>query len=174
MTVIGLTGEAGCGKTTAANVLVDKGYQKLSFATPVKKLAYKFGWDGKKDDRGRRLLQLVGTEIGRWYDPDIWVKKAAEAVKDIDDTQKLYMAPTLIVFDDVRFANEASLIKKLDGFIIELVGCSAPLAVDGASHASEQGIPNELIDYHWEFPCFNSADLFAKAFKEMITDLVGE
>ena len=173
MTVIGLTGKAGCGKTTAAKVLVEKGFQRLSFATPVKHVAKRFGWDGEKDEKGRRLLQLIGTEIGRWYDPDIWVKEMARKILDVEDTNKYYMDQTMIVIDDVRFNNEAKLIKDLDGFVIELTGRFVYRDGVLSSHSSERGISKELIDYSWEFPDFNSPDLFKQAFNKKITESIG-
>ena len=173
MTIIGITGKAGSGKTTAAKVLVDRGFMKLSFATPVKEIAKMFGWDGKKDDRGRRLLQLIGTEIGRWYDDRIWVKKMAQRILDIEETNKYYQDQTMIVIDDVRFDNEAKLIKELDGFVIELKGNAFYQEGFLATHTSERGVSKSVIDYSWDFPFYNSVEEFSGVFADKVKWLIG-
>jgi len=65
MIILGLCGKAGAGKTTAAKMIClefDDAYI-LPFAQPVKKYAMLMGWNGKKDTKGRRLLQLLGTDM---------------------------------------------------------------------------------------------------------------
>jgi hypothetical protein len=135
MKIIAFAGLAQSGKTTAANFI--PGVKILSFADPVKQIALSsFNWDGIKDEKGRRLLQVIGTECGRAYDNDIWIKKMREQIK-------IY-APLyeLIAIDDCRFDNEPELVKELGGIVIEILrpGC----VPDG--HASEQGISPHLID----------------------------
>jgi hypothetical protein len=76
---IGLSGAAGAGKDTAADAILAQGpFYVDHFAADLKRIARDyFGWDGKKDERGRKLLQLLGTEVGRaWYE-GIWVEKYA-------------------------------------------------------------------------------------------------
>ena len=135
MKIIGFAGLAQSGKTSAANFI--PGVKILSFADPVKQIALSsFNWDGVKDEKGRRLLQVIGTECGRAYDNDIWVKKMREQIK-------IY-APLydIIAIDDCRFDNESELVKELGGMVIEIIrpGC----VPDG--HASEQGVSPHLID----------------------------
>lgn len=173
MTIIGITGKAGSGKTTAANVLADRGFKKLSFATPLKEIAKAFGCSGEEDDRNRELYQKLGTDVGRWYDKDIWVKKMAQRILDIEEASIAYQDQTMIVIDDVRFDNEAMLIKKLDGFVIELKGSGYYKSGSLASHASEGGISESLIDYSWDFPFYNSVDEFSSEFKKKINWLIG-
>jgi hypothetical protein len=137
MKIIAFTGLAKSGKTTAANYI--PGVKILSFADPVKQIALKsFNWDGVKDEKGRRLLQVIGTECGRAYDNDIWVKKMRELL-DKNTGHK-----GIIAIDDCRFDNEAVLVRELKGIVIEIhrPGC----APDG--HASEQGVSQHLVDKH--------------------------
>ena len=137
MKIIAFTGLAQSGKTTAANFI--PGVKILSFADPVKQIALtSFNWDGVKDEKGRRLLQVIGTECGRAYDYDIWVKKMREQIAIY---APLY---NVIAIDDCRFNNESELVRELGGIVIEIIrpGC----APDG--HASEQGISPDLIDKH--------------------------
>ncbi len=77
MHIIGIHGPLGGGKTFLANEIKDcfNGVVILPFAKLLKDFAFEMGWDGKKDPKGRRLLQLLGTECGRkCISQDIWVK----------------------------------------------------------------------------------------------------
>ncbi len=82
--VIWLTGIPASGKTTLAEMLLEefnKDVDTLASIVPmakeIKRIAREdFGWDGKKDENGRRLLQVLGTEAGRMYDENIWVHKS--------------------------------------------------------------------------------------------------
>lgn len=157
MKIIAFTGLAQSGKTTAANVI--PGVKILSFADPVKQIALtSFNWDGVKDEKGRRLLQVIGTECGRAYDYDIWVKKMREQIQ-------IY-APiyNIIAIDDCRFNNESELVRELGGIVIEIIrpGC----APDG--HASEAGISPQLIDKQ----IMNDGTL--ELFKEKVRTLISE
>jgi hypothetical protein len=105
---IGFTGLAGSGKTYAATWFrfrTGKG-SVWSFAGEIKSIATRMGWDGQKDDRGRKLLQDIGS-AGRAYDPWMWVSKM----------------PTdqPIIIDDVRFTNEAEAIKDAGGIVVRII-----------------------------------------------------
>jgi len=107
--IILVSGKLGSGKTTFANklqaVLTQAGYYtiKMAFADEVKRIAKEeFDWDGKKNQKGRRLLQVIGTEAGRAYDEDIWVKKL---VKNLEKHISL-TPPSVVIIDDWRFPNE--------------------------------------------------------------------
>jgi dephospho-CoA kinase len=110
---IGLMGLAGSGKDTAAEVLYNYGYARYAFADRVKNLAWRFGWDGNKDERGRALLQNIGM-AGRQYDPETWIKYVELLIEKGEDSR-------LIVFTDVRFQNEADYIRSKGGIIVRIV-----------------------------------------------------
>lgn len=101
------------GKTTAADRLVARhGFVKYALADPIKEIARRgFGWDGRKDARGRRLLQEIGT-VGRNYDPDLWLDRFAARLA--------LEAPARAVVDDLRLAREAAFLRRL-GFACVLV-----------------------------------------------------
>ena len=119
-----LIGAAGNGKTTLAEALVEqRGYTRLSFATPVKELSVdvynliaeyigeptitKEHFHANKGDY-RTLMQVVGTELGRdMFRESVWVD---EAVKRIGEIQ------TPVVIDDCRFINELDSLLRL-GFV---------------------------------------------------------
>ena len=61
----------------------------------------------------REFLQLLGTEVGRAIDPDIWVKSLMHWYSKFPER------PNWIV-TDVRFPNEAEAIKREGGLLIRV------------------------------------------------------
>ncbi len=99
-TIILIGGKAGCGKTTAAKILLDMCEYGaiLHFASGVKRAAeVSFGWNGEKDEKGRELLQRIG-QAGRAYNENMWVDQAA-----LYATVQEYNP---YIIDDWRFPNE--------------------------------------------------------------------
>ena len=155
--IIGLAGRAGSGKTTAAKHLVDElGFTRLSFADPIRNMVGDFlmdmGYGADYVDSlltieknqvlapigrsSRQLMQSIGTEWGRdCVDNDVWVTLARRRVRTID--------ADLIVFDDVRFENEASMVRSLGGIIIHID--RGDLVAD--AHRSEAGIMDDDNDF---------------------------
>jgi len=122
---IGLIGLAGSGKDTAAEALGEFGYWKAAFANHLKQLAYEFGWDGQKDERGRALLQDLGMAARR-YNPNFWIEQLTWPTKS-----RAHNLPQ--VFTDVRFQNEADYVRSIGGIIVRIV---RPGIISG-NHESE-------------------------------------
>jgi len=133
--VIGICGLIGSGKDTVANFLIENhGYQKISFADSLKDgVSTVFGWDrdmleGRttesrewreqpdefwtketgKEITPRLVLQLFGTDCMRngFFD-GIWVSLTKKKI--LENPQTNFVIP------DVRFANEAQMIKDING-----------------------------------------------------------
>lgn len=133
--IIGICGLIGSGKGTVADILVDyHNFQKISFADKLKDgVAQVFGWDralleGDTDrsrlwrekvdeywtkETGREItprlvLQEFGTDCMRmgFYD-GIWVSLVKKHM--LDNPHVNYVIP------DVRFPNEMSMIRELEG-----------------------------------------------------------
>ena len=137
---IGITGLAGSGKDTLADILVahtDK-YIKASFAMKLKEVCLNFGWDGQKDDSGRKLWQTIGMAV-REYSPNGWVNILDKYLKS-NHPDKQY------VFTDVRFKNEADYIKANKGIIIRVTRPSLVLS-EAHRHISEAGQSEITPDY---------------------------
>lgn len=82
----------------------------------------------------RYVMQLWGTEYRRAKDPDYWVRIVDEWIK-----RKHAAGYRHLVITDVRFPNEAALIRHYGGKLLRVVRPSlAGLADDTAQHASEQ------------------------------------
>jgi len=129
---VGLIGLAGAGKDTAALALVANGWRRVAFADRLKSLAFQFGWDGRKDDAGRKLLQDLGM-AARAYNEDFWVMQAI-----------VVGANTPIVFTDVRFQNEADYVRSRGGIIIRI---KKPEQISSDSHESELNQYDIVADY---------------------------
>lgn len=107
----GISGKARSGKNTVALPFIQAGFKCIALADKVKEIARDlFGWDGKKDEKGRNLLIAIGM-LGRQIDPDVWIKYAMEKIKTGEH----------VVIPDIRFKNEASWIKAHKGVLIRVV-----------------------------------------------------
>ena len=150
--IIGITGKATAGKSTlarfiASHVMGGLRPYRIAFADEVKRIARVcFGWDGVKDEKGRRLLQFIGTECGRAYNPDIWVEKVKKKI--VEDLGRSSVEHVVII-DDVRFDNEAQYIRDNEGVVIRVFGRGEELKGECSGHASESGIPDNLVDIEW-------------------------
>lgn len=105
-----ISGRAGEGKSTFARICTtiliedyDEGSIIIPLAAKVKDTIKFMGWNGKKDKRGRALLQAVGN-IGREYDDNLW----ADHVVDFIQSQPVLFNFTFI--DDWRFPNEFDVV----------------------------------------------------------------
>jgi len=130
--LIAVTGKAGSGKSEVARILheMQPGSLILSFAAPVKRIAKEFyGWDGEKDASGRRLLQDIAT-AGRRYNSEIWVNCMLERINMVQHNLDV------IIIDDLRFLNEAKLVRNFQGKIIKVYGRGHDLGIFG-EHQSE-------------------------------------
>jgi hypothetical protein len=107
MKVILISGKAQHGKDTSAIFMKEalelEGRRVLiaHYGDLVKFICEKyFGWDGKKDEKGRSLLQYVGTDVVRKQKPDFWVNFVCEVLEMFSDQWDRVIIP------DCRFPNE--------------------------------------------------------------------
>ncbi len=118
---IAFFGPMASGKTWMANYFWQN-YQwstRISFADPLKALAYKlYGIEGKSGTN-RTILQELGQDI-RKHDPDVWIKLALEKIIELENT---YKEPPLVLLDDLRYVNEAKALKR-NGFMLVQVATS--------------------------------------------------
>lgn len=144
---VAFTGLAQSGKTTCAKWLVDKfGFGLLSFAAPLKRMLATLVTVHDKEATPdvlcgktvRHAMQTLGTEWGRQLiGPDIWIRAAQAEYERV----RLAGVPG-VTCDDVRFDNEAELVQKLGGIVIEL---ERPGQARMA-HVSERGVRPDLIN----------------------------
>lgn len=118
MKIITISGHAQNGKDTVAKLLSDKLREKqyrvliTHYADLLKYICQTFfNWDGAKDERGRHILQYVGTDIVRKEKPDFWVDFISEILKFFGTNWDYVIIP------DLRFPNELGKLKS-DGFAV--------------------------------------------------------
>ena len=131
--VLMFAGKAGAGKDTSATVVQSfiPQTERFAFAYKVKEIAKQFGWDGVKDEKGRKLLQSVG-QTGRAYDKDLWAKDCA---------QRIAAYSGLALVTDLRFRNEMNVVKEAfpDAKVILVKGRAADLG-ENAKDISEHDL----------------------------------
>lgn len=146
--IIGLTGQAGSGKDTVADMLLDYGFSKIAFASTLKAMLTAAGWPEPTREHKEAMLpglnftwrkaaQTLGTEWGRSLDPDLWLKIIMLKIKS--NPQMNW------VISDCRFPNEAYAIRHI-GTLIHIKGRITTITGENASHASEQSIPIQKED----------------------------
>lgn len=131
--LIGMAGYARSGKDTVADMLVKQhGFVKVRFADALKRgLATMFDMteaqlDGDQKEleiprlgrTSRYMMRTLGTEWGRrLIHPDVWVIAMEQHL-----SQLLASGCRRIVISDVRFENEAKLVKsaKYQGFLVRV------------------------------------------------------
>jgi hypothetical protein len=155
---IGLHGFPGTGKDAVAKILADYGYTRVAFADKLREALYVlnpvvlFGTDGQDirvkdivDTIGwdeakraypeiRRMLQVIGTEVGReMIDQNVWVDAAFKGL----DKDKKY------VFTDLRFENEHHAIDSRLGMLVKIERPGVGAVND---HKSEKPLPDKWFD----------------------------
>lgn len=142
--ILGVTGPAGAGKDTvglwfekhynfrryAMAYALKAGMAAMGFPEPTDRAlkeqiipGFGFTW--------REAAQKLGTEWGRGLDPDIWLKIAEREISRHNDS---------VIITDIRFENEASMIRKFGGTVLHVYGRKAALDAPNAQHASEAGV----------------------------------
>lgn len=168
-----ISGRAGVGKTTMAQFMVEhlksnnNSAAIFSFAAGVKSIARFMGWNGDKDERGRKLLQEIGV-VGRRYNKDIWAKLM------VDSIFSMGIIPDYIIVDDWRFQNEFKYLKKGDLFYIFKIRVEAPdrEILKGTplyNDISERSLP-EGVNSLYDFVVFNNGSL--EALKQRSIDIL--
>lgn len=150
--IIGLSGYARSGKDTVAELLVlNYGFKRLAFADGIREallalnpilhdghrlneLVGMYGWEvAKAKDEVRRLLQVMGTEVGRkLINEDVWVWLLFNKVNTNER----------IVIPDVRFPNEARMIEQQGGEVWR-INRHNHSAVN--NHISEHALDNHMF-----------------------------
>lgn len=151
MNVITISGKAECGKDTTAKELKTQlenmGYSVLicHYADLLKYICKTFfDWDGNKDEEGRTLLQMVGTETIRTKEPNYWVDFIKQILRFFKDEWDFVLIP------DTRFPNEINLMKEeFHTVSIKVVrpNYENHLTEEQRQHASEVALDDFSFDY---------------------------
>ena len=134
--VIGISGRKQSGKSAAANWLTSRhGYVVVSMADPIREALLALdpwlygtemrlsdaigwlGWDLAKEQipEVRRLLQVMGTEVGRdILGETVWLRIAHRRVTEHLEEGRRVVVP------DVRFPNESKMIGDFGGTVVRI------------------------------------------------------
>ena len=153
MQIILISGKAEHGKSTVAlmvkDILESKGKKvlKIAYGDLVKYLCGKyFGWDGQKDEKGRGILQRIGTNVIREKNPNYWVDFVKDFAKLFENEYDY------AIVDDSRFKNELEQWDKngWNTFIVrvEREGHVSSLTEAQLQHPSETSLDDYNFDYY--------------------------
>jgi hypothetical protein len=129
--IIGLTGKAGAGKDTFASFVSEK--EVLAYASPLKDAtAFLFNFTKEQLYKDKETVDL------RNFDNDFFIKNMEQRLSQTKSS--------LVIVTDVRFDNEAEIIRKKGGIIISIERPNSNATLH-TNHSSEQGISKNLIDF---------------------------
>ena len=150
--IIGLSGYAQSGKDTVAKVLVEHyGFTRVAFADKIRQLANEvnplvgdsmhlnelldeYGWDvAKQNLYVRQFLQQLGVGARKLFGEEFWIDRALASIFQHENT----------VVTDVRFVNEADMIKHQNG---QLWRVKRPGINAVNSHVSEHDLDSYKVD----------------------------
>lgn len=155
MKVILISGKAQSGKDTVASMLREKlisdNHRVLltHYADLLKYICCNyFGWDGNKDEKGRQILQYVGTDVIRKRNPTLWVNFVAMMLRYFHENWDYVIIP------DCRFPNEVTTMvdNGFDTIHLRVVrqNFQSPLSEEQQKHSSETALDDTIPDFYIE------------------------
>lgn len=154
ITVIGISGKKGAGKTTVGEEVARiLGAARVDLADEIKEICARhfsatteqlYGTESQKNERlpcgltARQVMQRVGKAF-REIDPNAWLRPFMQEVRE--NREELDDVPVVVC--DVRYPNEVDAIRNMGGVVIRLT--RAPFA---DSHETECALDGyEGFDY---------------------------
>ena len=156
-----ISGKAGHGKTTLGKIIKEQ-LEALGEKVVITNNAYYlkdllrryWDWDGKKDERGRWMLQTLGTDIiwNKFNKPNFHVGRMCEDIELCGDKVDF------VIVDDVRYLNEVEYPKEKFGDKVIAVRVNridketgrpfeSSLTEEQKKHSSETELDNYAFDY---------------------------
>jgi hypothetical protein len=157
--IIGIRGAAGAGKSTAAKYLIERyGFKNGKFSGALKAMLRAFlRYRGVDEETIERMIEGDLKEVRsphlngatpRWAMQSLgneWGRDCIHRTLWVDTEMHVTASVDRLVFDDVRYGNEADAIRERGGLIIEIQRNSEERP-DVGEHASEvQEIKPDLI-----------------------------
>ncbi len=179
LVVVLISGRAGTGKTTAAKFMsayLDHPYSianaVVPFASSLKNIAKVLGWDGNKDDKGRKFLIDLGA-VGREYDKDCWCKQTEVLIENFCPDA------SVILIDDWRFPNEFEFFQKSNYYQTFTVRIYSPerellKGTQFYNDLSETSLPEYDVEHFYDYTIINKSTLlnFESNCKAIISDII--
>ena len=153
--ILAISGKAQHGKDTFAEALkeelISRGHRVLvtHYADLLKYICKTFfNWDGQKDEKGRRILQYVGTDVVRKQCPDYWVIFVTSVILMFSENWDYVLIP------DTRFPNEVDMLKQyfdnVEHIRVVRPNFVSTLTEEQKNHPSEVALDNVKPD-RWFF-----------------------
>lgn len=157
MRIVGIHGRARSGKDTLAGFLVEHhGFHRIALADPIRQFVSSITGISVEDlmdsalkeaplaefggRSPRQMMQTLGTEWGRdMIAPDLWLTVCRLGIE-----RSKRAGAVGVVIPDVRFENEAEMVRALGGEVAHVIRDGAG-AVN--AHVSEVPLPDYLVDY---------------------------
>jgi len=140
---IAFIGKAGVGKTTlAVRLKREFGFERLSFAAPIKKMAQQvYFWKPLNKKECREFLQAFG-DGARQHDSTVWIRHLEMRLRQLEAeyTEDL-------VVDDCRYLNEAQFLRNNGFIIVRLLGKGYDYKGEVGEHVSETQLDEWTADY---------------------------
>ena len=160
MKIYGFSAKAEHGKTFAANVALkyftEKGYKVriIPLAETLKDMAYKVGWDGRKNQAdadgcgsGRTLLQELGRVLKHYHRGDCFARWAYE--KAIDENLDIMLIDDMRMIDEVNFFENLYKEGKVEDYKLYRInrpGYENALTPEQRADISETALDNYSFD----------------------------
>lgn len=153
MKIVCISGKARHGKDTVAGIMKTKlesqGKRVLiaHYGDLVKYICEKyFDWDGQKDEKGRTLLQYVGTDVVRAQEPDFWVAFIQKVLTLFPNEWDYVLIP------DCRFPNEIEFFRNgtINTYLVRVnrPNHNSGLTPQQLNHPSETALDSYTADYY--------------------------
>jgi hypothetical protein len=166
MKVCCISAKARHGKDTAAEILkyyletMNKKVLIIHYADLLKFICTKFfGWDGNKDEKGRTILQYIGTDVVGKKNPAYWVDWVVGFLKMFEDEWDYVLIP------DCRYPVEMARME--DAFDTSILRVERPNFDNGLTPEQKQH-PSEVDMDNYPFDAIIYNDGTMDAFKEKL------
>ena len=155
MKICCISAKAQHGKDTAAELIKEylesRGQKVLitHFADLLKFICKKFfNWDGQKDEKGRTLLQYIGTDVVGAKNPAYWAEFIVSILKMFENEWDYVLIP------DCRYPVEVATVERSFDTVVlrvERPGFDNGLTEAQKNHPSEVDMDN----YHFDLILYN-------------------
>lgn len=156
MKIIIINGTPTSGKDSFVEFAKEGDYKVYNFSTIdyIKGKALELGWDGQKDERGRRFLSDLKDALSR-YD-DIPFKKVVNEIKTILYKYDQFEQPTdnLVFFVHSREPEDIQKWKELTNAKTLFLRRPAAEDIEHNNHADK-----EVFDYDYDYEFSNDGDI---------------
>ena len=168
MRVLCISAKAQHGKDTAATLIKEyleangKRVLIIHYADLVKFVCTKFfNWDGQKDEKGRTLLQYVGTDVISSQQPSYWVDFVISILKFFENEWDYVLIP------DCRYPVEVTRMST--AFETQILRIERPNFESSLTEKQKQHVSETSMDnYFFDAIIYNDSTL--ESFKEKLIE----